>query len=113
MPLLAEEAKERQRGGQGGVLLKEQIPEAKGQARDQAAKIVGVNPLRELIPQAVAPGRARCVAYDLMPLLADEAKARQLASRAKPGEQVGKAAQQIEQPNKGRAAEQAANRLGN
>jgi N6-adenosine-specific RNA methylase IME4 len=42
---LAIEAKERQRGGRGGVLLREKIPEAKkGKASDKAAQIVGVNP---------------------------------------------------------------------
>lgn len=43
LPLLEAEAKERQRGGQGGTLLKEIFPEAKSQARDQAAAIVGTN----------------------------------------------------------------------
>lgn len=36
-------AKQRQRGGQGGVLLKENLPEATGQARDQAGAAVGVS----------------------------------------------------------------------
>jgi N6-adenosine-specific RNA methylase IME4 len=40
----SERAKERQRGGQGGVLLTENIPEAKGEARDIAAKKTGANP---------------------------------------------------------------------
>lgn len=46
--ILAKEAKERQAlspGGKGSRLLTERIPEAiKGEAREQAAKIVGVNP---------------------------------------------------------------------
>ncbi len=37
-----EEAKERQKGGQGGKLLQATLPEAKGQSRDQLAKMVGV-----------------------------------------------------------------------
>jgi 16S rRNA G966 N2-methylase RsmD len=44
LPSLEKEAKERQRGGQGGVLLREQIPQAKGKAREQAAKLLNVNP---------------------------------------------------------------------
>ena len=40
---LAVEAKERQRGGQGGVLLREIMPEAKGKSSDQAGKKVGVS----------------------------------------------------------------------
>ena len=37
------EAKERQKGGQGGVLLPETFPEAKGDSRDKAGKRVGVS----------------------------------------------------------------------
>lgn len=45
LPMLEAEARERKRGGQGGVLLPELVPEAnKGDARDKAAAIVGVNP---------------------------------------------------------------------
>ena len=40
----AELGKERQRGGQGGVLLPAIVPEAKGEARDKAAAAVGVSP---------------------------------------------------------------------
>ncbi len=41
----AKQAKDRQRGGQGGVLLTERIPEANfGEAREHAAKAIGVNP---------------------------------------------------------------------
>lgn len=40
-PYFAAEAKKRQRGGQGGVLLVENVPQAK--SRDQAAKAVGVS----------------------------------------------------------------------
>jgi hypothetical protein len=36
-------AKERQRGGQGGVLLKENLPEANGQSRDQAGEAMNVS----------------------------------------------------------------------
>ena len=37
-------AKDRQKGGQGGVLLQEKIPEAKkSQARDEAGRAAGVN----------------------------------------------------------------------
>ena len=42
-PELAKEAKKRQRGGQGGVLLPVKVPEAKGDARDQAAAAVKVS----------------------------------------------------------------------
>ncbi len=38
------QAKERQKGGQGGKLLPANLPEAKGDARDQAGKAVGVPP---------------------------------------------------------------------
>ena len=37
------EAKERQKGGQGGVLLPETFPEAKGDSRDKAGERVGVS----------------------------------------------------------------------
>ena len=40
--LLAVQAKERQRGGQGGALLVVNLRQAKGEAREQAAAIVGV-----------------------------------------------------------------------
>ena len=39
----AKAAKERQRGGKGGKLLMEQVPQAKGTARDKAGKAVGVS----------------------------------------------------------------------
>ena len=42
--LLAVDAKERQRGGQGGVLLMANLPEAKGASRDKAAELVNVSP---------------------------------------------------------------------
>jgi N6-adenosine-specific RNA methylase IME4/ParB-like chromosome segregation protein Spo0J len=41
--LLATEARERQRGGQGGILLPQNFAEAKGESREQAAAIVGSN----------------------------------------------------------------------
>jgi len=42
--LLGVQAKERQRGGQGGTLLVANLPQAKGKAREQAAKIFNVSP---------------------------------------------------------------------
>ena len=43
-PMFEVKAKERQHGGQGGKLLKANLPEAnKGQSRDQAAAAVGVS----------------------------------------------------------------------
>ncbi len=41
--IFEQEAKERQRGGQGGKLLPVTLPEAKGDARDKAGKAVGVS----------------------------------------------------------------------
>jgi ParB family chromosome partitioning protein len=41
--ILAREAKERQKGGQGGVLLKGNLPEAKEQTRDALAAEIGVS----------------------------------------------------------------------
>ena len=43
-PLYAAEAKERQRGGQGGALLVANLPEANGRARDKAAAELNVSP---------------------------------------------------------------------
>jgi len=45
LPMWEEEARERQRGGRGGVLLPEKFPEASdtGDARDKAAAVFGVN----------------------------------------------------------------------
>lgn len=44
LPMLEADARERQRGGQGGVLLREIIPQANGgKATDQAGTIVGVS----------------------------------------------------------------------
>jgi hypothetical protein len=43
-PLYDERAKRRQKGGRGGVLLEEKIPQSrKTQARDEAGKAAGVN----------------------------------------------------------------------
>lgn len=42
-PMKAAEAKARQRGGRGGALLMENLPEAKGTARDAAAALVNVS----------------------------------------------------------------------
>lgn len=44
LPRLETEARERQRGGKGGRLLRAQLPEAKGRARDHAGRLVGVSP---------------------------------------------------------------------
>ncbi|MCO6452408.1 MAG: hypothetical protein J5I90_16640 [Caldilineales bacterium] len=47
LPMLEEEARERQRGGQGGILLSQKIDQANdidnGKAAQQAAAIVGTN----------------------------------------------------------------------
>ena len=43
LPLLEAEAKARQRGGQGGVLLTERLPEANGESRNNAGKALGVS----------------------------------------------------------------------
>ena len=42
-PMLAAQAKERQRGGQGGILLPQNSAEAKGETREDIAKIAGVS----------------------------------------------------------------------
>ena len=42
-PMLAAQAKERQRGGQGGILLRQNSAEAKGETREDIAKIAGVS----------------------------------------------------------------------
>lgn len=42
LPRLEDEARERQKGGQGGVLLPPQSEEAKGEAAEKAAALVGV-----------------------------------------------------------------------
>jgi len=44
LPMLEAEARERQKGGQGGVLLEERIPQANRRARDAAAQATGANP---------------------------------------------------------------------
>lgn len=44
LPMLEEEARKRQKGGQGGILLREKVPEAsKGRASEAAGKIMQVN----------------------------------------------------------------------
>ena len=43
MPMLEEEAKKRQQGGQGGILLREIIPIAKGRPSEHAGKMFDVN----------------------------------------------------------------------
>ena len=42
-PMLAAQAKKRQRGGQGGILLPQNSAEAKGETREDIAKIAGVS----------------------------------------------------------------------
>lgn len=42
-PMFEEEARKRQKGGQGGVLLVKKSTQAKGKARDQAAAVVNVS----------------------------------------------------------------------
>jgi hypothetical protein len=42
-PMLEAQAKIRQHGGQGGILLQANLPEAKGQVRDHIAQIAGVS----------------------------------------------------------------------
>jgi hypothetical protein len=50
------EAKKRQQGGQGGVLLVENLPQAsKGTARDKAGSVVESLPQRGKVP-SVVPG---------------------------------------------------------
>ena len=44
LPHLEEEARERQQGGRGGILLSPKMNEAKGRATEKAAEIVGVSP---------------------------------------------------------------------
>lgn len=42
-PMLAAQAKERQRGGQGGILLRQNSTQANGKTSEDIAKIAGVS----------------------------------------------------------------------
>lgn len=50
LPMLEAEARERQKGGQGGVLLSQKIDEANGKASEQAAAMTGTN--RQYVSEA-------------------------------------------------------------
>lgn len=64
-PMLEEEARERQRGGQGGVLLSANSQQAKGRAAEHAAKTTGVGS-RVVYEMAAAAERNPTIVDDLL-----------------------------------------------